>query len=138
MEDHEAFFTQLLRCEEAEPGFLDPLARIVPIARTFVFRPETLLSQLQEAVLPWCPAIDGGAFYVRCERRGHAGVIHGHEIELALDAALQDALLAQGHGSRIDFKDPDAVVAVELIDELCGVGLITKALRARFPFVRIS
>ena len=37
----------------------------------------------------------------------------------------------------IDFKDPDAIVAVELIGDECGVGLITRTMRERFPFVKV-
>lgn len=138
VEDHEAFFAQLMRCEEAQPGFLDPVARIIPVTRTFVFRPETLVSQLEEAIRPWAADIDGHAFHVRCERRGHAGLLHGHEVERALHDGLQDWLRAQGHQPHVDFTDPVYVIAVELVGDVCGIGLITKNWRARFPFIRIS
>lgn len=137
VEDQPAFFTQLLRCEEDEPGFLAPVARIVPISRTFGFTPENLLFQLQEIALGWAGQIDSGTFYVRCERRGHAGVLHSHDIEEALEAVLRQDLQAQGRQPRVDFKDPELILAVELIDNVCGVGLLTKALRAQYPFVRV-
>jgi len=37
----------------------------------------------------------------------------------------------------IDFKDPDAIVAVELIGDEWGVELITRTMRERFPFVKV-
>ncbi len=137
VEDQPAFFTQLLRCEEDEPGFLAPVARIVPISRTIGFTPENLLCQLEEIVLGWAGQIDSRTFYVRCERRGHAGLLHSHDIEQALEAILRQYLLAEGHQPRVDFKDPELIIAVELIDNVCGVGLITKALREHHPFVRV-
>ena len=138
VEDHEAFFAQLIRCEEAEPKFLRPVARIIPIAHTLRFTADNLLVQLKEVVLTWAPHIDSRTFHVRCERRGHAGEIHGHDLERTLDETLIGYLRAQGYQPRLDFKDPEIVIAIELIDDVCGLGLITKALRTRFPFVRIS
>jgi len=32
---------------------------------------------------------------------------------------------------------PDVIVAVELIGDECGVGLITRPMRERFPFVKV-
>jgi len=37
----------------------------------------------------------------------------------------------------IDPKDPDAIVAVEVIGDECGDGLITRTMRQRFPFVKV-
>ncbi len=138
VEDHEAFFTQLMQGDASEPGFLAPVARVIPITQTFAFTPETLLAQLREAVHTWAAQIDSRTFHVRCERRGHSGLLHGHDLERALDESLRDDLEARGHQPRLDFKDPEIVIAVELVDRVCGLGLITKALRTQFPFVRIS
>jgi cobalamin biosynthesis protein CbiG len=41
-----------------------------------------------------------------------------------------------GDEQLIDPKDPDAIVAVELIGDECGVELITRTMRERFPFVK--
>ncbi|MCI0428786.1 MAG: hypothetical protein L0Z46_12280 [Nitrospiraceae bacterium] len=46
-------------------------------------------------------------------------------------------LREQGAAPFIDFKDPDAIVAVELIGDECGVGLINRTVRERFPFVKV-
>jgi len=74
---------------------------------------------------------------VRIERRGHAGGIHSQSLEQELDRILMNRLQDQGAVPCIDFKDPDAIVAVELIGDECGVGLITRTMRARFPFVKV-
>jgi len=42
-----------------------------------------------------------------------------------------------GDVSLIGLKDPDAIVAVELIGDECGVGMITRTMRERFPFVKV-
>jgi hypothetical protein len=42
-----------------------------------------------------------------------------------------------GDETLIDPKDQDAIVAVELIGDECGVGLITRTMRERFLFVKV-
>jgi tRNA(Ser,Leu) C12 N-acetylase TAN1 len=137
VEDHEAFCEQLRRSEEERPGFLRPLARLIPIDRTFTFQVEHLPAQLDRAVSAYADRIDSGSFYVRIERRGHAGDIHSQPLEQELGRTLLAHLREQGAAPLIDFKDPDAIVAVELIGDECGVGLITRTMRERFPFVKV-
>ncbi|MBI3355689.1 MAG: hypothetical protein HY038_02745 [Nitrospirae bacterium] len=137
VEDQEAFCEQLRRREEEKPGFLRPLARLIPIDCTFTFQVEHLPAQLERAVLAYADRIDSGSFYVRIERRGHPGAIHSQPLEQELDRMLMEHLQEQGAAPRIDFKDPDAIVAVELIGDECGVGLITRTMRERFPFVKV-
>ena len=135
--DHDAFCEQLRRSEEERPGFLRPLARLIPIDRTFTFQVEHLPAQLEHAVLAYADRLDSGSFYVRIERRGHAGDIHSQPLEQELGRTLLAHLREQGAAPLIDFKDPDAIVAVELIGDECGVGLITRTMRERFPFVKV-
>lgn len=137
VEDHEAFFEQWCRQEETDPGFLEPLAKLVPIDRTFDFTVETFVDQLKAAVLPYIEWIGSGSFYVRLERRGHRGDIHSPEVERLLDEVLREALEAKGKEPTISFKDPDLIVAVKTIGEMCGVGAIPRTLRIRYPFVRV-
>lgn len=137
VEDHEAFCEQLRRSEEERPGFLRPLARLIPIDRTFTLQVEQLPAQLERAVLAYADRIDSGSFYVRMERRGHAGAIHSQRLEQELGCTLLARLREEGATPLIDFKDPDVIVAVELIGDECGVGLITRTMRERFPFVKV-
>lgn len=96
VEDHDAFREQLLRSEEERPGFLRPLARLIPIDRTFTFQVKHLPAQLERAVLAYADRIDSGSFYVRIERRGHAGDIHSQPLEQELDRTLLVNLREQG------------------------------------------
>ncbi|OGW70049.1 MAG: hypothetical protein A3A88_00975 [Nitrospirae bacterium RIFCSPLOWO2_01_FULL_62_17] len=137
VEDHEAFFAQLQRHEEDEPGFLHPLAKLVPIEQTFAFTVDTFPVRLKEAVLGYAERIGSGSFYVRIERRGGAGEIHSQQLEQELDRTVCDALRARGETPSVDFKNPDLIVAVETIGEECGIGVLPRALRMRYPFVRV-
>ncbi|MER3425580.1 MAG: hypothetical protein C4293_22440 [Nitrospiraceae bacterium] len=137
VEDHHAFFEQLLRQEEDEPAFLSPIAKIVPIDRTFDFTVENFTARLKEAVLPYAGHIGNGSFYVRLERRGHAGEIHSQQVEQEMARVLYEVLSAQGKTPSVTFKDPDVIVVVETVGDVCGVGVITRDMRTRFPFVRV-
>lgn len=137
VEDHEAFFEQLRRAGEVKPGFLFPLARLVPLDRTFVFATDTLIPLLKAELLTSADQIGSGSFYIRIERRGHKGEIHGREIEQELAHALIASLEQSGCTPRVDFHDPDVIIAIEIIGDECGVGFITKSLRARYPFVKV-
>ena len=137
VEDHDAFREQLRRSEEERPWFLRPLARLIPIDRTFTFQVKHLPAQLERAVLAYADRIDSGSFYVRIERRGHAGDIHSQPLEQELGRTLLAHLREQGAAPHVDFKDPDAIVAVGIIGDECGIGLITRAMRQRFPFIKV-
>jgi THUMP domain-containing protein len=138
VQDRQAFFDQLLHCEENEPGFLFPLARLVLLDRTFIFTTDTLVPLLKSEVLGYADQIGSGSFHVRVERRGHKDEIHSRQIEQALADALIESLSTRGHTPHVEFHDPDAVIAIEIVGNECGVGLITKSLRERYPFVKVS
>jgi tRNA(Ser,Leu) C12 N-acetylase TAN1 len=135
--DRTELFEALLAREARKGGTLAAIGHIVPIDRTFGFEPEHLEALLREAVTPYAASIGPGSFHVRMERRGLKGELHSQPIELALAGHLSALLEAAGHPARIDFADPDAVVVVETLGNLCGVGLVTRALTARYPFVHV-
>lgn len=137
VEDHVAFFEQLTRCEQDDPGFLDPVARIIPVDRTFTFTVDDFPTKLREAVRSYVDRINGGSFYVRVERRGHKGEIHSQELEQQMDHAVVEAAAESRLCPTVDFKDPDVIIAVETVGEECGVGVITRELRRRYPFIKV-
>jgi tRNA(Ser,Leu) C12 N-acetylase TAN1 len=135
--DHPAFLEQLRRRDEVEPGFLFPLARLLPLDRTFRFTRESLLSQLYPDAQDYARRIGNGSFYARVERRGHKGELHCREIEQALTGIVLESSGQQGSAPHVTFRDPDFVIAVEIVGDECGVGLITKSMRERYPFVKV-
>lgn len=137
VQDHEAFYRQLVLWEEDEPAFLEPLARVVPIDHFFEFTIDTFSDQLKEILLPYAETIDSGSFYVRLERRGHAGEIHSPTVEQAMDHFLIQACEVKGDKPTVNFKDPDLIIIAETLDDVCGVGSIPKTLRSRYPFIRV-
>lgn len=138
VEDHQAFFEQLRRCEEIEPGFLLPLARLVPLDRTFFFTADTLIPLLKAEMPGYANLIGNGSFHVRVERRGHKDEIHPRSIEEALAGAVIESLAQRGCVPHVDFHDPDFIIAVEIVGDECGIGLITRLLRRQYPFIKMS
>jgi len=93
--------------------------------------------RFSEALLTYADRIRSGSFYVRVERRGHKGAIHSQQIEQELDHALIELLTQRGCTPRVDFQDPDVTIAIEMVGEECGIGMITKSDRERYPFVKV-
>lgn len=112
------------------------LARVVPVARSFALGAD-LEAQLRAETATFLDALVDRSFHVRVERRGHRRVVQSDRLERMLGTALVEALQARGAAPRVTFKDPDVIVAVELIGEMGGVGLVTRDLRTRYAFVRL-
>jgi len=120
-----------------DPGRGAILGRVLPIERTLLLDPTDPLGSLEAAVEPLRDRVAGGSYFVRLERRGLRDALHSSDVERALGAVLWRALEAAGHTPRVAFRDPDAVVVIETLGERAGIGVIDRALRAAYPFVRI-
>ena len=118
---------------QSEPWAL-MLGRAIPIETRFTFSPETLVAQLCEAAGGLLDRLTG-SFHVRLERRGHAGELASPQVERAVADHLFTLAEARGVRLRTDFHDPDHVLVAETLGDECGVGLIGRELRARYPFV---
>jgi len=60
------------------------------------------------------------------------------ESEKELDEWLLAQLEMAGKKARIDFEAPDKIVVIEMVQNECGVGLITKEMKERFTFIKIK
>jgi len=132
-----AIFLEALRTAlEQGARWRDCIARVIPAEQTFSFSSGTLEERLKQAVAPLAARMSKGSFCVRIERRGLAGKGRTREIEAALGDHLSELAAAQGTELRIDLEDPDFVVAAEIVGPECGVSLLPRALRERYPFVQ--
>ena len=128
-----AAFLELLRERwDARPFIQDVLSTVTPMQPCFPFTLENLLSRLEEHARPLAPEIGEKPFYVRVKRRGHKGELSSQEVEQALDRFLKEEIAALGLGPTIDFKNPEVIVAVEIIHNQAALGLITRELKARY------
>ena len=136
VEDQAGFLEAVLAAVEAGEPWTSDVARAIPVERTFHFDPETFSGAFQNAAAPLLQRMASGSFYVRVERRGLAGELMSPEVERAVADHLSDLARARGKELRTAFKDPDYIVVAETLGHECGVALITREQRQRYPFVQ--
>ena len=74
-------------------------------------------------VVEWAPQLAGRSFHVRFHRRGAAYDLPTPDVERLLDHALLETLRRAASPGAISFSDPDAVIAIDTIDDRAGMGL---------------
>jgi tRNA(Ser,Leu) C12 N-acetylase TAN1 len=131
------FLEALKTLWEKSPFLPEYLSSVVPIRTVFPFTVEDLRERLQAELHALAPELAGKAFYVRLKRRGHKGEFSSQELEQALDQFLKDEFCSR-LGCRIDFQAPDLILVVEAIHNQCGLGLVTREMKERYPFIKIK
>jgi tRNA(Ser,Leu) C12 N-acetylase TAN1 len=137
VEDRVAFLDRVTDALARDPLLPTALARLLPIDDTLRFTLETALDDLAAAAEPLVERLDGNAFFVRVERRGLKGRLHTPTLERDLADRVWRMLEGRGRAPRVDFRDPDGALVVETLGDQAGIVLLPRALRARYPFVRI-
>jgi len=87
-------------------------------------------------VLEWSPKLAGRSFHVRFHRRGSTHDLPTPEVERFLDDALLEALRQVGAPGTVSFSDPDAVIAIDTIDDRAGLGLWSREDLAGYRLLR--
>lgn len=115
------------------------VSRIVPVTRKFVFEsPEEFERKAREAVEEWVPELLGKRFHVRMHRRGFKGRLSSQHEEQFLDHHLLERLEARGSAGRIDFDDPDAIIAVETLGQTAGLSCWTRGQLRRYEMLNLD
>lgn len=123
----------------AEPGTLNFLARLIPVTETFGFQTqEEFQRKAREKALGFVEKLRGKSFHVRMHRRGFKGKISTVEEEKMLDEVLLKALEDLGMPGRLNFEDPDAIVAVETLGQQAGLSLWTRDDLKKYPFLKLT
>lgn len=131
-------FLEALAAElEREPERRDLLARIAPCEETFDFQtPAEFDLRAREVGLKHVDRLVGRSFHVRIHRRGFKKDFERLARERELGMALLTATSAGDAKNRISYDDPDAVVAIEMIDGRAGLSIWTRDDLAKFPLLR--
>ncbi len=132
-EDMEAFLNGIL----ANTPLVEKIGKVVPVEHTFQFRREDFEPKVAEALLRYLPRLENARFHVRMERRGFKGWINSLEIEQKMDRLLKERLLEKEKECGIDFKDPDCILVIETVADWCGVGLISREMKQKYPFINV-
>lgn len=132
-DDMEAFLNTVL----LNTFLKERIGKAVPLEQTFSFHAEDFEVKLEGALHAYLPRLADSRFHVRMERRGFKGRLNSLEIEQEMDRLLRERLLEAGKGCEIDFEDPDLILVVETVAAWCGVGLITREMKERYPFIKV-
>jgi len=121
----------------ADPALYDAISRVAPATYCFAFHSAgEFEAKARAAVLEWLPQLGGRAFHVRLHRRGFKDDLNSGDVEQLLGDVLLDALKQKGTPGSISFSDPDAVIAIDTVDDRAGLALWTREDLSRYKMLR--
>lgn len=122
---------------EKRPALYDAISRVAPALRNFNFRTEAeFLEETKNILHEWSPQLNGRSFHVRLHRRGTKHELGTQDIEHMLNDKVIEATQEAGIPAGISFADPDAVIAVDTIDDRAGLALWTRNDLVRHRLLR--
>jgi tRNA(Ser,Leu) C12 N-acetylase TAN1 len=137
VEDPVALLEAVERQTEESPALYDAISRMAPAQRSFDFHSaQDLEEKAKTIMLEWLPRLAGRSFHVRFHRRGTRHDLKTPDVERLLDDVLLDASSRAGTPGTLSFTDPDAVIAIDTVDERAGVSLWTREDLARHRLLR--
>lgn len=137
--DTRMFMDELVDRIDKEPRISEALARVMPVTVSFDFQdPEQFEQRARQAVEPWVAGLAGKRFHVRMHRRGFKGRLSSQVEERFLDHYLMEQLAAQGAEARIDFDDPDVIIALETVGQRAGLSLWSREDLLRYAVLKLD
>ncbi|HUW36891.1 MAG TPA: THUMP domain-containing protein [Rhodocyclaceae bacterium] len=133
--DISALLDSLAAAQAVGAPWVGDLGRVIPVERVFDFTPGNLAQLWIEALPGFLDRMRDGSFYVRLERRGLIGQIHTVAVERVVADRLLDLAEVRGLRLRVSFADPDYILLAETFNAECGLALIARETRQRYPFV---
>lgn len=140
VDDLQQFMAEVSTAISINMSIMDAIARIMPVTHTFVFQSPSEFDEKAQAIIEeWTPMLAGRCFHVRMHRRGFKGRLSSQQEESALDKYVINSLSQQGRPpAKIDFADPDYIIAVESVGQAAGLSIWSRELRQRYPFLKLD
>jgi tRNA(Ser,Leu) C12 N-acetylase TAN1 len=136
-EDPMTLLEAVERRTEESPALYDAISRVAPAMRGFEFQSAAEFVEKAEAImLEWLPRLAGQSFHVRFHRRGPRHDLRTPDVERLLDDALLEALSQAGTPGKLSFSDPDAVIAIDTVDDRAAISLWSREDLARHRLLR--
>jgi tRNA(Ser,Leu) C12 N-acetylase TAN1 len=137
VEDPLALLGAIEKQTQERPDLYDAISRVAPAMRSFEFHSaEEFQTKAKSIVLEWIPNLAGRSFHVRFHRRGSTHDLPTPEVERFLDNALLEALRQADAPGVISFSDPDAIIAIDTIDDRAGAGFWSREDLLRHHLLR--
>jgi len=137
VDDPMVLLSAIEQLTEDNTALYDAISRVAPAQRGFAFdSADAFKEQARSILLEWSPQLGGRSFHVRLHRRGARHDLPTQDTERFLDDALLEATNLAGMPARISFADPDAVIAIDTVDDRAGIALWTREDLARHRLLR--
>lgn len=122
---------------EQDTALYDAISRVAPAMRSFNFRSLDEFRDIAKSILlEWVPRLTGRSFHVRVHRRRAAGGLRASETERFFDDVILTATAQAESPARLSFTAPDAVVAIDVIDDRAGMALWSREDLERHRLLR--
>lgn len=122
---------------QASPALYDAISRVAPAMRCFDFQDiDKFKSEITTILAEWLPQFSGRTFHVRLHVRGARFDWRTPDAERYFDDWILAGLNDRGSHGSISFSNPDAVVAIDTIDERAGISHWTRDDLQRYHLLR--
>ncbi len=126
--------------DDAEANKYKHLSRIVPIDDSFFVSPDNVIDVLKRRIERYVDEFEpGDTFGFRVERRGMKDKISSQAVEREVGGYFYD-LLEKIHGRKpkVNLRNPDKLIAIEIVGNRCGFSFITKEMRQKYRVIKIK
>ena len=124
---------------ESNPAIAGWISRFIPLQHRFAFQSVAEFEEKARlAVDELLPRLNNARFHLRMRRRGFKGKLSSMDEERFLDDYLLRRLEEAGTPGRIDFDDPDAIIALETVGTQAGLSLFDREELLRFPLLHLD
>jgi tRNA(Ser,Leu) C12 N-acetylase TAN1 len=126
--------------EDAENKKYPHLNRVIPIDDAFFVSPENLMALLKRRIERYIDEIEPGeTFGFRVEKREKKGNISSQAVESEVGGYFYDLMeKLYGRKPKVNLKNPDKLIAIEVLGDRCGIGFITKEMREKYSLIRLK
>jgi len=133
------FLENLRKDLEEQTDVASLLSHVIPVSEKVDFEtPSEFERKAGDILKKWAPEIKGKTFHVRVHRRGFRSKMSSEEEERLLGGQIYDTLQEAGAECEVDFDDPDAIVAVEILGKEAGLSLWTREDLDKYPFLGLD
>ena len=125
-----------LKTEEST-ALYDAISRVSPARHSFDFESaDDFLQKARDVLVTWAPKLTAKSSHVRLHCRGPKYNLGTQQTEHLLNEIILDETAKLGSPAKLSFTDPDAVIAIDTIDNRAGMALWTREGLSRHRLLR--